>query len=274
MIGCIVMAFELLSLITLPYAALFIDFTIIFVIGWVILRTWAIVNSGIFFSRRLNLRSFPILAPHLSTLPPDDAVRATLPGIDSLPALDSVPNESTPLESLPVVAVETLPPEPIEAAAPRIKLIPYALTIAAVVLGAVIYSLILFAVTHPHVSAIVRSALSGTSANSPLTVTALLLVLEAGLVEEVLFRLGLQNYLGYKLKGRANGYWIAIVLTTILWTLGHVGSLDPDWVKLVQVFPLGLVLGWLFKKYGAESAILAHCLFNLAMAFTQPSIGL
>jgi membrane protease YdiL (CAAX protease family) len=54
-----------------------------------------------------------------------------------------------------------------------------------------------------------------------------------------------------------------IELTTVVWTLGHLGSLDPDWVKLAQIFPTGLALGWLYRRQGAESAIAAHALFNV-----------
>ncbi len=62
---------------------------------------------------------------------------------------------------------------------------------------------------------------------------------------------------------RRYGYATAIVLTAALWSLGHVGALNPDWVKLAQIFPLGLALGWLYRRQGTESTIMVHALFNV-----------
>ena len=40
---------------------------------------------------------------------------------------------------------------------------------------------------------------------------------------------------------------------------------DPQWVKFVQLFPMGIGLGWLFWRYGVESCMLAHLTLNVAM---------
>lgn len=88
------------------------------------------------------------------------------------------------------------------------------------------------------------------------------------------FRLGIQNYLGAKLNNRRYGYAIAVVLTAVLWSLAHVGSLDPDWVKLAQIFPLGLALGWLYRRQGVESTIMAHALFNILAVLVLPPLYL
>ena len=99
-----------------------------------------------------------------------------------------------------------------------------------------------------------------------LTPLTLVVILESAFVEELLFRLGIQNYLGAKLIKKRYGYAIAIVVTAALWTMAHAGSLTPAWVKLAQIFPLGLALGWLYRRQGTESAIMAHALFNLVGA--------
>ena len=96
-----------------------------------------------------------------------------------------------------------------------------------------------------------------------LTPLTLVVILEFAFVEELIFRLGIQNYLGAKLIKRRYGYASAIVLTAALWSMAHVGSLNPDWVKLAQIFPLGLALGWLYRRQGTESTIMAHALFNV-----------
>ena len=91
------------------------------------------------------------------------------------------------------------------------------------------------------------------------------MVTEFAFGEEIVFRLGIQNYLAKTFDLRGGAYWIAIVLTAGLWSLAHAQTLDPEWVKIVQIFPIGLALGYLFKKFGIESCIVAHGLFNLAM---------
>jgi len=85
--------------------------------------------------------------------------------------------------------------------------------------------------------------------------------------EELVFRLGIQNFLAALCNWWGRNYWLAIVATSALWTLGHAGALDPDWVKFLQVFPAGVALGWLFRKHGIESCIAVHVLFNVLAYF-------
>jgi len=85
--------------------------------------------------------------------------------------------------------------------------------------------------------------------------------------EELVFRLGIQNLLAAWCNWCGRKYWLAIVATSALWTLGHVGTLDPDWVKFLQIFPVGVALGWLFRKHGIESCIAVHVLFNVLASY-------
>lgn len=94
----------------------------------------------------------------------------------------------------------------------------------------------------------------------------LLIVLEFAYAEEIAFRLGIQSMLALRLRKHPRGDWIAIVVTTLIWTIAHSQTLDPEWVKRVQVLPVGLALGWLQRRHGVESAMLAHASFNLAGA--------
>ena len=82
-----------------------------------------------------------------------------------------------------------------------------------------------------------------------------------------MFRLGIQSYLAKQLRLTGGRYWIAIVLSSALWSLAHANILNPAWVKIVQVFPLGLALGYLMRRYGLEACLLAHGGFNVAMMF-------
>ena len=83
-------------------------------------------------------------------------------------------------------------------------------------------------------------------------------------VEELTFRLAIQNQIARLFAWTDQKYWLSILLTSLLWTFLHAGAVDPDWVKFVQIFPMGLVLGWMFRRFGIESCIAVHVLFNLA----------
>lgn len=138
-----------------------------------------------------------------------------------------------------------------------------------VALGGVVYSVGLFILTKPHLSGTLDRAFGMTPSDtdSSVTIQAIVLVLTFAVAEEVVFRLGIQSFLARFLRLQGGRYWLAIVVSATLWTVGHSGSLTPEWVKLAQIFPVGLMLGWLFRKYGAESSILAHGLFNVILVF-------
>jgi hypothetical protein len=146
----------------------------------------------------------------------------------------------------------------------------------AIAVGGVLYSCVLFTLVPVRASDMVRELLESSSTNLPTamgaSVVGALAMFEFALSEEVVFRLGIQNYLARVLKLRGNSYWIAVVLTTALWSMAHVNTLDPNWAKIVQVFPLGIALGVLFRRYGVEACTAAHLLFNLALMFLAPSL--
>jgi len=146
--------------------------------------------------------------------------------------------------------------------------------VLAVAIGSIIYSSVLFLLTSPRISDLAEQVFGeGVSvADSSVSLLSLLIVLEFAFAEEITFRLGIQNYLAKQLNWQGNKYWIAIALTAALWTLGHTGIVEPDWVKLLQIFPIGLALGWLFRKVGTEGCILAHALFNVGMSVLTPLV--
>lgn len=140
--------------------------------------------------------------------------------------------------------------------------------------GAIAYSAVLFILTSPRISATVKSALGGVdispgAATWPLETLA---VLQFAFAEEVVFRLGIQAMLAYALRRNPGRDWIAILLTTLIWTIGHTHTLEPEWVKLAQVFPVGIALGWLQRRYGLECAVLAHAVLNVSGRALLPLI--
>ena len=102
-------------------------------------------------------------------------------------------------------------------------------------------------------------------------------LLYGGIVEEVISRWGLMSllvWLGTSLSGAATPglVWAAIVVTGILFGLGHLPShlaagcrKTPMFIGAVIGLNLwaSLIFGWLFWQYGLLSAILAHILFHL-----------
>lgn len=127
------------------------------------------------------------------------------------------------------------------------------------------YSQLLFWAFSPQLSEDLIHAwgLDGDDALEVVTPVGVALIGLAGAGEELMFRLGIQNFLANVCNWWGRNYWLAIITTSAVWTLGHAGSLDPDWVKFLQIFPAGVALGWLFRKHGIESCIAVHVLFNV-----------
>lgn len=144
--------------------------------------------------------------------------------------------------------------------------------VAVLVLAWVGYSKLLFWLFSPEMSETLQRMLNALEVNQSMELTpaGALAVSAMAIAEELIFRLGIQNLLMRLFNWRGRKYWIAVVLTSLFWTIGHTGVLEPDWVKLLQIFPAGLALGWLFRKHGIECCIAAHLLFNLIM----PTLGL
>jgi len=133
------------------------------------------------------------------------------------------------------------------------------------------YSTVLFLLTSPAPAGgselTPRGVVQGTDVA---LFAAFLLVTVLG--EEMTFRLGIQNYFAALFGRGAAGYWVAIVLSSALWSLGHIGRVDPEWVKFAQIFPAGLALGWLFRYAGFEACVIAHAVLNLIMPFLTPKL--
>jgi len=42
---------------------------------------------------------------------------------------------------------------------------------------------------------------------------------------------------------------------------------DSPFLKILQIFPIGIGLGLIFKKYGLEASIVSHWIFNIIISF-------
>ncbi|MEW6532016.1 MAG: CPBP family intramembrane glutamic endopeptidase [Thermodesulfobacteriota bacterium] len=182
-----------------------------------------------------------------------DSIQATNPIVHEIPEQVHLSDKSSPALDLLL----------------DIKWKDYFLTIFGVSVIGILYSVVLFLLTTPQLSEIWQKEVVPPSAGieNAMTIQVILVALQSAVAEEVIFRLGIQSFLAKYLKLKGQRYWIAILITSVLWTLAHAGGLEPAWVKLAQIFPIGLMLGWLFRKYGAESTILAHGLFNIVLVF-------
>ncbi len=56
--------------------------------------------------------------------------------------------------------------------------------------------------------------------------------------------------------------FVAVIFSAALFALMHNGHLEPAWVKWVQIFGIGLILGAIRLRHGLIAAILTHLLFN------------
>lgn len=143
-----------------------------------------------------------------------------------------------------------------------------------VVIVALAYTYVLFKFTSPQLPGSTETFSELGKENDLIlstrdNIVVLIVVIQAAIGEEILFRLGIQNFLAHSLKLQEKKYWIAIVITAFLWALGHSAVLDPAWVKIAQIFPIGILLGILYEKFGIECAILSHSVFNVATFLLQ-----
>lgn len=125
------------------------------------------------------------------------------------------------------------------------------------------YTVVLFRVFTPELSE-AAERLIGEAGEADGVAIGLIAVSLVALEEELVYRLGIQNFIARALGWWDRRYWLAILISATIWTIAHVGMLEPGWVKLVQIFPAGLALGWLARKHGIEACIVAHAVFNVS----------
>ena len=243
---------------------------------WVFVRVVAIAVLGMHYSAVLRRPSFALLAwlRRERGWPLGSVRPATDPSLASpAPATteEAAPAPEEPAEDAPLPQRD-VPPEPWWAFSPLHDSgwRPYLVDVTAVLLGTVAYSVVLFLLARP-----TAAEMFGVSKTAPSEADATVVVMTAfvaiayGFSEEIFFRLGIQRwiarYLGMRLSPGRLQSWLPIGLSAFLWTVGHAGMLEAEWVKLAQIFPTGLALGWLYERRGVESTMFAHVVFNVVM---------
>ncbi|MCC6740059.1 MAG: CPBP family intramembrane metalloprotease [Planctomycetia bacterium] len=91
--------------------------------------------------------------------------------------------------------------------------------------------------------------------------------LAAAIWEEVFVRLFLLNGLRWVFRSARGGTVAAVVVSSAIWAAGHAGTMNPELVKFLQVFPIGLLFSLVYLRRGAETTLAAHAAFNAGILF-------
>lgn len=141
------------------------------------------------------------------------------------------------------------------------------------VIAASVYTMLLFNLTQPKASEMIKIIHESNQNNGTENMSVVLLIIifaRLAAAEELFFRLSVQTLVEWKFKHSKYCVHIAIVFASLFWSIGHVGVIVPEWVKMAQIFPFGIALGLSYRRYGIEAAILIHVVFNVAMIFLSP----
>ena len=130
-----------------------------------------------------------------------------------------------------------------------------------------------------------------TAAQEQFDLTLAAKLLYGGVTEELLLRWGIMTvlaWLSWRVLQRRQGavhagyVWLAILVSALLFAAGHVPAaaaviedLDASVVAFVIGWnaAFGLLFGYLFWRYGLESAMLAHALSHLVSELGEMSSG-
>lgn len=116
--------------------------------------------------------------------------------------------------------------------------------------------------------------------DNPTVFEVFLRCLSAGTTEEIAFRLGLMTLLVWVIRSglerlaiHTTALWIGNLLAALVFGAAHLPGLPPDAWNPALLVPIvavnaaaGLVMGWLFMRYGLLSAIGAHAVADVVHA--------
>lgn len=91
----------------------------------------------------------------------------------------------------------------------------------------------------------------------------------AAIVEELIFRGGILGFFLRITKNRTGPAWVFIVATALLWALLHIPNTDHPFLKVMQIFTLGIALGWMMRQWGLASTMAAHIALNAGAVISQ-----
>jgi membrane protease YdiL (CAAX protease family) len=113
--------------------------------------------------------------------------------------------------------------------------------------------------------------------NNPNTFKWLLRCLSAALTEEIAFRFGLMSLFAWIIWSilkrpalHAPSLWIGNLLSAVVFAAAHFPQLEHQRYGLGLLIPfavtssgVGIILGWLYMRYGLVSAMAAHLVTDL-----------
>jgi len=133
--------------------------------------------------------------------------------------------------------------------------------------GLLLWSSVIFYLFKPEVSNTFGAILPEHVGTIQLVYILLNITLIAPIIEEIFFRHFSMGIFAKWFGVNRIALLLNIGLTSIFFSLYHLNMLTNNWVKMVQIFPLGVVLGVVYVKKGLEHSIVLHLLFNLAAFF-------
>jgi hypothetical protein len=89
----------------------------------------------------------------------------------------------------------------------------------------------------------------------------------AAIWEEVFVRLFLLNALRLIFRKAKGSTVAAVVVSSAIWAAGHAMTMNPEIVKFLQVFPIGILFAIVYIRRGAEATLASHCVFNCSILF-------
>jgi hypothetical protein len=115
--------------------------------------------------------------------------------------------------------------------------------------------------------------------NNPNTFEWLLRCLSAALTEEIAFRFGLMSFFVWVIRAivkrpafHAPSLWIGNLLSALVFAAAHFPQLELQRYGLSLLIPfvvsssgVGMIMGWLYMRYGLVSAIAAHLVTDLVI---------
>lgn len=91
----------------------------------------------------------------------------------------------------------------------------------------------------------------------------LAIALIPALGEEFLFRLFAISFFRRHLKV----LWLAVLIPALIWAFGHSSyPIYPTYIRAVELSLVGIVLGIAYLRYGIETVIIAHYVYNAVIA--------
>lgn len=129
------------------------------------------------------------------------------------------------------------------------------------------WSYIIIEFTNPNVTSIAESMYpEGTSIADTIYIFILVSVI-APIKEEIMFRHFGMSIISEWFGKSKKAIVLSIVITSVIFSLNHILILTEDLIKIVQVFPLGIVLGYVYHRHGLEHSVLMHFIFNTIVLF-------